>query len=68
MISGMQPFMSSSATIRAGLAIIEWVNILQNTSEQEVRKIADDATARLNKCIAATQLLADLPDALVCLY
>ena len=44
----------------AGLAIIEWVNILQNASEDEVRSIADDAAAPLNKRIAATRLLATL--------
>ena len=44
----------------AGLAIIEWVNILQNASEEEVRSIADDADAPLNKRIAATRLLATL--------
>ena len=44
----------------AGAAIIELVNALQESSEEEVRKIADDATAPLNKRIAATRLLATL--------
>ena len=47
----------------AGAAVVEWMNIFQDSPEAEIRKVADDQDASVNKRTAARRWLAAVKEA-----